>query len=79
MPNGIHTESTFESAIIEHLTANGWHLGNASDFSRDLSFDEKAVLSFIQASQPKSGQNFRHIIRMTQRTNSSSAFSKNWI
>ena len=53
MPNGIHTESTFESAIIEHLTANGWHLGNASDFSRDLSFDEKAVLSFIQASQPK--------------------------
>lgn len=49
----IHTESTFESAIIEHLTANGWHQGNASDFSRDLSFDKKAVLSFIQTSQPK--------------------------
>lgn len=51
MSNGIHTESTFESAIIAHLTANGWHAGNASDFSRDLAFDEKAVLSFIQASQ----------------------------
>lgn len=53
MTNGIHTESIFESAIIEYLTTHGWHLGNASDFSRDLSFDKKAVLSFIQASQPK--------------------------
>ncbi len=53
MTNGIHTESTFESAIIEYLTTHGWHLGNASDFNRDLSFDKKAVLSFIQASQPK--------------------------
>jgi type I restriction enzyme, R subunit len=51
--NSIHTESTFESAIVGHLTANGWSLGNASDFSRDLAFDKKAVLSFIQASQPK--------------------------
>lgn len=49
----IHTESIFESAIIEHLTTNGWHLGNDSDFSRDLAFDKKAVLSFIQTSQPK--------------------------
>ena len=49
----IHTESTFEFAIIAHLTANGWHPGNASDFSRDLAFDKKAVLSFTQTSQPK--------------------------
>jgi type I restriction enzyme R subunit len=53
MSNNIHTESTFESAIIEHLTANGWHLGDTSDFSRDLAFDKKAVLSFIQSSQTK--------------------------
>ena len=53
MTDPIHTESVFESAIIDHLSANGWHLGNASDFSRDISFDEKAVLSFIQDSQPK--------------------------
>ncbi|MFO0795199.1 MAG: type I restriction endonuclease [Candidatus Brocadiaceae bacterium] len=51
--NNIHTETTFESAIIEHLTANGWYLGNDSDFSRDLAFDKKAVLSFIRTSQPK--------------------------
>ncbi|MDZ4383307.1 MAG: hypothetical protein U0937_01550 [Thermodesulfovibrionia bacterium] len=49
----IHTESTFESAVIDHLTASGWHIGNASEFSRDLAFDKKAVLSFIQTSQSK--------------------------
>lgn len=49
----IHTESTFESAIIDHLTSNGWHLGKASDFSRDLAFDKNAVLSFVQTSQTK--------------------------
>lgn len=49
----IHTESTFESAIIAHLTANGWPAGNSPDFSRDLVFDKKAVLSFIKTSQPK--------------------------
>jgi type I restriction enzyme R subunit len=48
-----HTESAFESAIVGHLTSNGWHQGNASDFSSDLAFDKKAVLSFIQTSQPK--------------------------
>lgn len=52
MDSGIHTESTFEMAIIGHLTANGWYLGNASDFSRDLALDKKAVVSFVQESQP---------------------------
>lgn len=53
MPNSaIHTENIFETAIVEHLTANGWRLGNASDFSRDLAFDKRAVLEFIQTSQP---------------------------
>ena len=57
--NFIHTESAFESAIVGHLTANGWHLANASDFSRDLAFDKKAVLSFIQTSQPKEWANLQ--------------------
>ncbi|OLE54404.1 MAG: restriction endonuclease subunit R [Acidobacteria bacterium 13_1_20CM_3_53_8] len=53
MPNSaIHTENTFETAIVEHLTTNGWHLGNASDFSRDLAFDKRAVIEFVQTSQP---------------------------
>lgn len=49
----IHTESTFESAIIKHLTSNGWFEGNASDFSSEIALDKKAVLDFIQTSQPK--------------------------
>lgn len=53
MPNSsIHTENTFETAIVEHLAANGWSLGNASDFRRDLAFDTRAILEFIQTSQP---------------------------
>jgi type I restriction enzyme R subunit len=50
--SAIHTEDTFERAIVEHLTANGWHTGNASDFSRDLALDKRAVLEFVQTSQP---------------------------
>ncbi|OGU35956.1 MAG: restriction endonuclease subunit R [Ignavibacteria bacterium RIFOXYB2_FULL_35_12] len=53
MSNSIHLESTFESAIIEGLTSIGWFEGNADDFCNDLSFDKKAILSFIQTSQPK--------------------------
>jgi type I restriction enzyme R subunit len=51
--DGIHTEQTFESAIIEHLTNNGWFEGNASNFSSEIALDKKAVLDFIQTSQPK--------------------------
>ncbi|HEX7313865.1 MAG TPA: type I restriction endonuclease [Pyrinomonadaceae bacterium] len=50
--SAIHTEDTFERAIVEHLTARGWRLGNASDFSRDLAFDKRAVLEFVRTSQP---------------------------
>ncbi len=49
----IYTEATFETAIVEYLTANGWHLSDAAGFSRDLAFDKKAVLEFVQTSQPK--------------------------
>lgn len=51
--SGIHTEQTFESAIIEHLTSIGWFEGNAKDFSSELALDKKAVLEFIQSSQSK--------------------------
>ena len=48
----IHTENTFETTIIEYLTANGWTLGAASDFDRDLALDKRAVLDFVQTTQP---------------------------
>ena len=51
--SSIHTESTFESAIIEHLTSNGWHAGDESDYDKEHAFDRRAVLDFIKTSQPK--------------------------
>src|SRR5688572_18558678 len=51
--NNIHTESTFEEAIVTYLTENGWLQGDSSAFSRDLAMDKKAVLEFVQTSQPK--------------------------
>ena len=49
--NFIHTEATFESAIVDHLCNNGWQQGNANDFSKDLAFDKKTILNFVQSSQ----------------------------
>ncbi|MBU1095522.1 MAG: DEAD/DEAH box helicase family protein [Bacteroidetes bacterium] len=51
--NSLHTEQTFESAIIEHLTSNDWFEGNANDFSSEIALDKKAILDFIQTSQPQ--------------------------
>lgn len=52
MNNSIHRETTFEKAIVEHLTENGWILGESGNFSRDLAFDKIAVLNFVRSSQP---------------------------
>lgn len=49
----IHTESTFESAIIEHLCGHGWHPGSAPNFSKDLALDKTAALDFVRSSQPR--------------------------
>jgi len=49
----IHQEGTFEEAITEHLTINGWHSGSKADFNPELGFDRKAVLDFVETSQPK--------------------------
>jgi type I restriction enzyme, R subunit len=50
--NTIHTEATFESAIIEHLCTSGWLQGLDDNYSKDLAFDKSAVLDFIMVSQP---------------------------
>lgn len=51
LDNSIHTESTFESAIIEYLCDNGWQLGYAEDFNAASALDVKTVIQFIQSSQ----------------------------
>ena len=51
--HSIHTEAKFEAAIVEHLCSHGWIQGNSSDFSKDLAFDKKAIIDFVQTSQSK--------------------------
>lgn len=51
--NKIHTEQTFETAIIKHLCANGWTEGVNTDFDREFVLNTKSVLAFVQTTQPK--------------------------
>jgi type I restriction enzyme R subunit len=53
MSNNIYKESTFEKAITDHLTTNGWFEGNSWGFSSETALDKTAVLEFIRTSQPK--------------------------
>ncbi|MBN1902041.1 type I restriction endonuclease subunit R [Candidatus Sumerlaeota bacterium] len=49
----IHTEQTFESAIIQSLVQNGGYTEtSASDFNREICMDTNVVLSFLEDSQP---------------------------
>ncbi len=52
----IHTEATFEAAIVYHLCSHGWQQGHSSDFSKDLAFDKSAVLQFVRSSQSREWQ-----------------------
>ncbi|MBA4416468.1 MAG: restriction endonuclease subunit R [Syntrophus sp. (in: bacteria)] len=53
MMSSIHTEATFESAIIQSLVEQGGYVetGNA-DFSRELSLDRRQVIAFLKDTQP---------------------------
>ncbi len=54
----IHQEGTFEDAITNHLTANGWTLGDAANFDSETAFDKSAVIDFVKESQPKKWAKF---------------------
>ncbi|HLG35227.1 MAG TPA: DEAD/DEAH box helicase family protein [Bacteroidia bacterium] len=56
--NKLHTEQTFETAVVSHLSSNGWIEGSAANFSRELCLDEKAVLEFLQTTQAKEWETF---------------------
>ncbi|XDD49661.1 type I restriction endonuclease subunit R [Leptospira sp. WS92.C1] len=53
MKSSIHTEATFETAIIEHLISIGWKEGDAGNFDKSLALDKQTILSFIVRSQEK--------------------------
>lgn len=49
----IHTEKTFETAIVESLAAQGgYSQGEASDYSVELGMFKADIISFIQETQP---------------------------
>jgi len=47
-----HYEKTLETLICNHLGTNGWFIGKATDYSRDLGLDTAELHAFIQATQP---------------------------
>jgi len=46
-----HLEAAFETDVVEHLTANGWHAGAASSYTRHLGLDTAELYTFIGATQ----------------------------
>lgn len=49
----IHTEETFELAIVEELIKHGGYIaGDPNNFDRELALDKISFISFLQQSQP---------------------------
>ena len=68
MNNSIHTESTFESAIIGYLTSNCWYEGDTGLFDAAIALDREAVISFIKNSQPKEWEQLKTYYREDSET-----------
>ncbi len=49
----IHKERTFEDELVEHLTANGWLLGDAGKYDRALALYPEDLLGWVQETQPQ--------------------------
>ncbi len=57
-----YSERAFEDAIVASLTNDGgYSQGNALDFSQELAFDKKEILSFVKTTQPKAWQKLSEI------------------
>lgn len=62
MANGIHTESTFETAIETSLIENGGYVkGNSQEFDAQLGIFPAYVIQFLKDSQPKSWDKIANI------------------
>jgi type I restriction enzyme R subunit len=51
-----HYESTLEKIITEHLTDNGWLLGDKTNYDRGVGLDRVELFKFLKASQNNSLQ-----------------------
>ena len=56
MPDLAHYESTLEKIITEHLTDNGWLLGDKGNFDRGAGMDRVEFFNFLEATQINSLQ-----------------------
>jgi type I restriction enzyme R subunit len=53
MKNPIHTEATFESAIVQSLVEQGGYVEtDKTDFSRELALDRHQIIAFLKNTQP---------------------------
>ena len=59
----IHKEGTFEDAITDHLTGNGWTLGDKDNFDAETALDRSAVIGFIKESQPEKWKKFNEFYK----------------
>ena len=53
MKTDLHTESAFESAIADHLSAHGYLEGSPDDFDQERCLFQDDLFTFIQETQPK--------------------------
>ena len=54
-------EFIFQNDVIKQLLANGWLLGKAENYNRELALYSEDLLSFIQETQPEQWQKFCEI------------------
>lgn len=59
----IHQEGAFEDAVTTHLTTHGWHAGDKTAFDAATALDKRAVLEFVQTSQPQQWAKFAEFYR----------------
>jgi type I restriction enzyme R subunit len=64
----IHSEAAFETAVVAMLCETGWTEGNAVDYSAELALDKKAVLRFIQNSQPEEWKRYTEFYKNDSET-----------
>jgi len=55
---GKANELTFQNNMLKHLLANGWLLGKAEHYNRELALYPEDLLGFVQGTQPEQWQRF---------------------
>jgi type I restriction enzyme R subunit len=56
--SGKTNELTFQNEMLKHLLANGWLLGKAEHYNRELALYPEDLLGFVQDTQPEQWKKF---------------------